>query len=208
MKLIVALFAILPFSYSFGASITVEPFSVKFFLDNEAFIPDFKIQMACRYEKFVIGDSAKFEYKFEDVPLIIKETKLSNGLIELELINSKRRFLELTGYFKTNKECQTTTEFFLKSKIYSIGWANQFHRAIRLGIYKSSNLSENQSYDIQFYKDLFEDKELGFIYSGNLPTQTYVKFSIGKLPYESMSTYARMMVPLDPETKKPYLIKK
>jgi hypothetical protein len=206
MKLFAVLIAILPFSYSFGASITVEPFSIKFLLDTESYAPDFKLEMACRYEKFVIGDSAKFEYKFKEVPLIIKEKILINGLVEIELTNNKKRFLEVTGYFKTGKECQTITELFLKSKVYSIGWANQFNRPIRLGIYKQSNLSETQYYDSQKYKDLFGNKELGFIYS-DLPSQTYVKFSIGKIPYESMNTYARMMVPLNPETKKPYLIK-
>lgn len=207
MKIFFTFIVLISVSSSYAASITVQPFKIKFLINTNEYELDFKLQMACRYEKFVIGDSSEYEYKFKDVPLLLKAQKINSEISEITFENKVQRELEVKGFFKPNKACQTITEFFIKSKLYSIGWANQYNRAIKLGIYKQSRLSEVQYFDSKVYNDLFSYKELGFIYN-NRSSQTYVKFAIDAVAYDSMSTFARIMVPLDPNTNKPYLLKK
>ena len=159
--------------------------------------------MACRYEKFVIGDSSEYEYIYEEVPLKIKTKTLTDNTELVTLSNESNRVLKLDGWFKSGKECQTLQNFFLKSKLYSIGWANQFNRPIRLGLFEHSRLEEFKVYDVPGLKDLINNKSLGFTYKPSY-NQVNIRFTIDGIPLLDMSTYLRTSAYMNPGTQMPW----
>ncbi len=203
MKKLISIISLFTCSISFAASVTVNPFELEFYLESDSYEVDFELEMACRYEKFVIGDSAKFEYKFEKVPLLIEQEKMGNNLTKITLQNVSKRKLNLDGYFRSNKECQTIKRFFLKSKLYSIGWANQFHRPIRLGIYAQSRLAETKTFNIQKLVDEIGNKELGFIYRP-VANQVNIRFAFDRIQSTGMSSYLMGTAYQDPSTRMPW----
>jgi hypothetical protein len=191
---------------SFSASITIPKFELEVLLNSDEYELDFKLEMACRYEKFIIGDSAQYEYKTEIVPLVITEKKndLSESVFTIK--NRQKRKLELTGIFRNNKECQTYLQFFIKSKLFSIGWANQFHRPIRLGFFEHSRRSEFKTFDIQKWTDLISNKKLSFLFKP-VGSQVNMSFALDDIKPPGMSSYLRQSVAQDPKTGMPFLLK-
>lgn len=195
---------LLLFSFSsFSASVSVMPFSFVFYAKNDSYEVDFKLKMACRYEKFIVSDSSQYEYFYEEVPLIVEQIELINGLTKFTIKNTQNRKLNLGGFFRNNKECQTIQNFFLISKKYSIGWANRFDRPIRLGLYEQSRLEQEKVFNIQKIYSKINNKELGFIY---MPTgfQVNIRFGFNRVSSTGMSSYLSTTAYENKETGMPY----
>ena len=190
-----------------AASITVEPFKINFFVNDQAYELDFKITLACRYEKFVFGDSAQYEYKYKELPIAIAQNKISSSITHFSMSLNKLVKHELTGYFKHNKECQSIIELFLIDKKYSTGFLNDFKRPIKLGFYKQTRLEEFKSFEIEHIKNLLENKVYGFKYDPGYNNLWVYLTSDGEI-VNRMSTFARMQVAKDPQTDMPFKIKK
>lgn len=203
MKILTTLLCTFMTSLSFAASVTVPAFDIDFHLDKDAYQIDFELEMACRYEKFVISDSAQFEYTYKKVPLTIKFLETQNGLTRVRLENQSEQKHKLTGFFKSNKQCQTYMNFFLIDRKYATGWANQMDRPIRLGIFEHSRLQEEKTFDVQKLKNLIEEKKLSFNYK-DVGSQINVKFAFDDIPSRSMSTYMGRSTARNPETQMPY----
>ncbi|WP_127714354.1 hypothetical protein [Halobacteriovorax sp. HLS] len=190
-----------------AASVTVEKFDLDFYLDETKYEIDFSLEMACRYEKFVISDSSEYEYITREVPLTIKKKKITNTETLVTISNKNKAFLKLDGIFRSNKQCQTYLNFFIKSKIYSIGWANQYHRPIRLGVFEHSRLEAYKVFDIDALKDIFEDKKVSFNYKES-SVQFNVRLAFDGVSTTGTSTYLSTSVAKDPKTSRPYKLKK
>lgn len=207
MKVCIFIMALAISFSSFGASVSVPKFEIYILLNTSEYELDFKLEMACRYEKFVIGDSAQYEYKTKTVPLNITKKKINDIESIVTIKNESKRILELTGFFKSNKECQTYLEFFIKSKLYSIGWANQFHRPIRLGLFKQSRREEFKNFDIKKWTDLISNKKLSFLFRP-VGSQVNMSFAIDDIKAPGMSSYLRQSVAKDPRTGMPFALKR
>ncbi len=191
-----------------AASIVVNPFEIKFLMDVDSYELDFELTMVCRYEKWEWGDSAKYEYTYKEVPLKFTKKKIKDNLWEIALINRERESLKLSGIFKSGKECQTYQNFFLVSKKYSKGWANQFHSPLRYGLFEYSRLSENKVYNENIVRDIIENKELGFVYTPH-SSQVNIRLSVDGIGIEGMSSYLFGSASVNPNTGMPWpLVKK
>jgi hypothetical protein len=207
MKKLVLLLCILSTHSVLAASVTVEQFNLDFLMDTSEYEVDFELTMACRYEKFVISDSSEYEYTYKKVPLKITKKKLDRNTSRVRVSNTRDQKLVLKGMFKSNKECQTYLEFFFKSKKYSVGWANQFDRPIRLGVFEHSRLAEYKTFDINALRDTFENKLVSFIYKP-VSSQVNVRLGFDNLPSRGMSSYLSMSTAIDKNTNMPYRLKK
>ena len=187
----------------FTASVTVAPFDLRVLVDTSHYDLEVELTMACRYEKLVISDSAEYEYKHLPVKLQIKEEKLTNGLSEVRIINSKKRILEQTEWYRSNKGCQTYFELFLKDKIYTTGFFNEFSRPIRLGFLEHSRVKEVSEFDLNWLFDTFNNKKLSFNYKNN-GYSVNTRFALDDISTTELSTFLYMNVALDEETGMPY----
>lgn len=190
-----------------AATIRVNQFDLDFYLDTTAYEIDFELEMACRYEKFVISDSAQYEYIYKNVPLVIKSKKITSSKSLITVSNKNDEILKMGGLFRSNKGCQTYLHFFFKSKKYSIGWANQFDRPIRLGHFEHSRVEEHQVFDISKLKNIFEDKEVSFIFRP-VRSQVNVRLGLDSVPTTGMSTYLSTTTAIDSKTSMPFALKK
>lgn len=190
----------------YAATVTVEPFELEFTMNTKAYELDFELTMACRYEKLVWSDSSQYNYKYKEVPLKIKTKKISNNESIIIVSNKSRQTLSETGYFRSNKGCQTYLNFFVKDKLYSIGWANQFHRPIRLGVFEHSRVEVNSVFDINKLKDIFENKKVHFNYK-YVGRQVNVRLAFDGVSTTGMSTYLSQSVAGNSETEMPYPLK-
>jgi len=194
-------------SSSLAASVTVRAFDLNFTMDTKAYELDIELEMACRYEKFVFSDSSEYEYTYKKVPLKITKRKVAGSLSEITVSNLKTRKHTMTGMFKSNKECQTYLNFFVKDKRYAVGWAGQFDRPIRLGIFEHSRLAEDKYFDIDKLRDQVEDKKVSFNYKP-VGRQVNVRLAFDDISTTGMSTYLSQSVAADQKTGMPYLLQK
>jgi hypothetical protein len=193
---------------SSAASVTINSFNLDFTMDTDAYELDFSLEMACRYEKFVISDSSQYEYIYEKVPLKITATKIAgSSLSAITVSNTQKRKLKISGYFKSGKECQTYLQFFVKDKIYATGWANQFSRPIRLGHFDHSRLAEEKTFNFNKLNDYMGNKKISFNYKAT-GRQINVRFAFDDVSTTSMSSYLSRSTAEDPKTGMPYLLQK
>ena len=207
MKLSIYIVALLCTFSIQAASVTVDKFDLEFYLDETKYELDFSLEMACRYEKFVISDSSEYEYFTKKVPLKVTSKKITRNESLITVSNKSRAFLKLDGIFRSNKQCQTYLNFFIKSKIYSIGWADLYHRPIRLGVFEHSRLEDYKTFDINALKDIFENKKVSFNYKES-SRQFNVRLAFDDISTTGMSTYLSSSVAKDPKTGKPFKLKK
>ncbi len=173
---------------SLAATITAQPFKFTVLNNTKDYDISMELTLACRYEKFVISDSSQYEVFFKEVPLKISS---KNGRTTIE--NQYPVEHEVTGIFKSNKSCYSISSFIVKSKKYSVGWANQFSRPISLKIYENSPAREYSEFDASELVELVADKEVKFVYKAS-SNQVIVKMSFDDEVYRSMSTFASTTV--------------
>ena len=188
--------------FSWAAQVRVEPFLTTFFVDIDHYQVEFEMQMMCRYEKFIIGDTAKYEYFFKEVPVNLEVVENQSELSEVRIFLNKKQECKLGGFFKKNKECAFSFKLFLVDKIFAYG-SGLPKRPIKLGVYDSPFFAEDVTFKEQDLEKLLYNKELSFIYDSN-PLQVNVYFSIDGRIYDRMSSYAFAYVARDPQTGMPY----
>jgi hypothetical protein len=208
MKLLLLLLLSITSTASLAASITVNPFDLKFTMNTDAYELDFSLEMACRYEKFVISDSAQYEYIYEKVPLQITVKNIAGSEeSQITVSNSQKRKLKLSGYFKSGKECQTYLHFFVNDKIYASGWANRLDRPIRLGHFEHSRLAEEKIFDFNKLNDYMGNKKISFNYRST-GRQVNIRFAFDDVSTTGMSSYLSQSAAENPETQMPYRLQK
>ena len=193
--------------FAIAATVKVEPFEFKFLVAENSYDINFSLELMCRFEKTVFGDSAKFEYKYKEVPLSVSKINRGTELVEVTITNPSLLTLSQTEWYRSNKECGYIQKFYLTSRLYSIGWADQFDRAIELGLYEYSRLDENAVYPIKKLKDKIENKELGFTYRA-VYNQVNIKFSIERTPVREIGGSLGTTAYRNPESNMPWPLRK
>ncbi len=194
---------ILMTSATFAASVTVPKFEIRFLLDESLYKLDFTLKMACMREKFVISDSAQYEYKTQTAEIVFKRKKLKNGLTEFIFSSPRTQKVTMRNSWYSEAECRTYENFYLVSRKYRSGYGSvDKPRAIKLGIFEHTDTETTKFFDVDGYRDLLEEKELHFVYKEGYRVR--VSFAIDGEIYDRMGFYSSTSVAADPDTGMPY----
>lgn len=200
MKYFILMFFII--GQASAAQIISEKSQIEFYFLEEDYLLDFDFQLECRYEKIVWSDSSEYVVKTKKVPVSIKKEKIGE-LTKVTLSQKNDVSFELTQWYRPTKECSYRAHLFLKSKKYSIGWANQFSRAIKLGESLRGRQLENQIVSLEELFRKINNKELSFGYRPS-HSQVHVTFQINNERDFDMSSNKQITVALDKETQMPF----
>lgn len=197
---------------SFNASAvqtTARPFSFELYADSNAYSFDVSLRQSCRHEVPVWSDSAEYKTIYNDVVLKQKITKVDGTLSRYRFSLDNTETLSLTGFFKYNKECRSSLRIVVSSKIYAVGWANQFSRPVEFKFLEE--MYRYREYDTEFDPSsekniqLFSDKEVSFDYRPTASNRVNIMIMTdGKKVEGSFSTSAYK----NDETNMPYRLKK
>lgn len=202
------LYAALAFLLSyqaFCATTTARPFSLNFYTPKGQIDVSAKLRQTCRYEKFVIGDSAEYhsESKNYDLTPVIDE-QAGSTLIQISLEQAKT--MELTGLFKPNKECMSELMIELRDSRYAIGWANQMKRPISFKLRTAPYAFERDSQlDMTEISTLLNNQLVEFDYHSVPGLQVNIWTLIDGKRVGSISPISAA---IDPKTQMPFPLQK
>lgn len=146
---------------AFAESISVDPFALKFSLEQKHIDLKAKLNLECRYEKWVLGDSAEYVYSRKEVGLDVNVD--ANGAARISL--SQGASLELDGWHRPTKECAGSFELSFVDKRYSIGWAGRVDAPIKFSIGEGGVFQSGDSvFDLSKLEGLLGSKSVQFSY--------------------------------------------
>lgn len=113
----------------YAAETIVYPFEINFRGPRDQYRVEAKLYQRCRYERIVWSDSAEYETKVKELPLIItKHQGQDEDDFRVELRETQR--FEITGWMRPTKECMSELKIVLLDRAYSVGWGGQFERPL------------------------------------------------------------------------------
>jgi len=189
---------------SFAASIEARPFEFEFTAPQDQFEAKAQLQLSCRYERFVIGDSAEYNTTRKSYDLDIQTTKLDKR-IRYNVSLTSTISHEVTGLFRPNKECAGQVKLNLNDKNYAVGWAGRVGTPISFLIETPSyRYNEGHSnLDISEVLNIIENRHVNFRYKPvpGLQVNIWVLFD-GNTHRSLLPTSAA----INPDTNAPYLL--
>ena len=137
---------------SFAASISLSPFEMRLDI-QKGFTLAGEVELACRYEKFVFGDSAQYETFYQKpVPLDIKvESGLGSDFNRVLITNKKELYFEYDELFKFGEECRASFKVHFFSKDYSLGHTIHPEKPVTFTLWKGfyDYQEGDQVYDLE-----------------------------------------------------------
>lgn len=118
-----------------AASISVAPFQMTMDV-QEGYAITAEIELACRYEKIIFGDSAEFETFYQTPKKLKVKTKKIGGMQEVTLINDSKLYFEYDRLFKYGKECRASFTVNFTSEKYAVGMGMRPYRAVNFKLWK------------------------------------------------------------------------
>lgn len=141
--------------FSFGvmaASITVRPFKLEMEV-QKGYSVRAQMDLACRYEKFVLSDSAEYETFYQGpVTLGVKEKNTSGTDFKVVTIENKRElFYEYDNPFRYGKECRASYKVFFESDNYALGHTIRPNAPVTFTLWQGfyDYQEGNQIYDLE-----------------------------------------------------------
>ncbi len=119
-KMILTLIGLSTGLSTFAASITVPKFTLNMDVQTGYSVSG-EIELACRYEKIVFGDSAQFETFYQTPKKLTVISKKGAGFNSITLVNNEELFFEYDRAFKFGKECRASFKVFFVSNVYALG---------------------------------------------------------------------------------------
>lgn len=141
---------ILSLSNLYAASITVAPFEMNLRIEK-GYALKAELELACRYEKWVWGDSAEYE-TFYQAPVKLTVKEVHNGEFkEIRLINSRSLFYEYDEFFRSNEECRASFKVVFYSLKYALGYGVNPKKPVSFQLWKGFYDYEagDQRYDLR-----------------------------------------------------------
>lgn len=189
---------------AFAASIEARPFQFEFTTPKELLDVKAEVELSCRYEKFVIGDSAEYNTTRKSHDLDIKTTKL-DGRTRFQISLNSSLSHKVTGLFRPSKECAGQLKLTLNDKKYAVGWAGKLKTPISFLI-KTPAYRYNEGHsnlDISEVLDVIENRHVSFRYKSvpNMQVNIWVLFDGNTHPSLFPTSAA-----INPKTNKPYLL--
>jgi|GEM_PF-2088470 hypothetical protein len=202
-SLITLTFILIP-AIGFTASIEARPFDFEFTAPQDLLDVNAQLQLSCRYEKFVIGDSAEYNTTRKSYDLDIQATNLDER-VRYRISLTSTLSHEVRGFFRPNKECAGQLKISLNDNNYAVGWVGKVSTPISFFVQTSAyRYNEgHSSLDISEVLDVIKNRHVSFRYKPvpNLQVNIWVLFD-GSTHRSLLPTSAA----INPETNAPYLL--
>ena len=183
-----------------AASIKARPFELKFFLEQDHINVNAQLNLTCRHERWVIGDSAVWEMFHLKAPLQVTQSKSGDlRLMKIALLDEK--FLEVKGVFKPSKECKAELEIIFTDSLYASGSHAPYNsRPITLSYEHRDRYQDgHRTFDTSDLDHDINHETLGFRFQV-LSQVIHVYLE------NSTRWFAHTSVTKNPETSLPYLL--
>ncbi|MBC76713.1 MAG: hypothetical protein CME64_11925 [Halobacteriovoraceae bacterium] len=191
------------FNSALGASITVPPFEMEFLLQKDYEVKG-QIELACRYEKFVISDSAEYEM-FNGPEKKLKFEYVQEGEFNrVKLVNDKKLYFEYDKLFKWNKECRASFEVVFSSSKYALGHGYKPSKAVSFKLWKGmyDYQEGDQLYDLDKLKKYLSNTTYSF--SESQINDNYLSIRIFQDGNEADTSPWVESAYINPKTGKPF----
>ena len=144
------LFLVLLCTSVHAASITVPKFTLEFDI-KKGYDVSAEVELACRYERLIFGDSAEFETFYQAPKKLKVKVKSSQGLSHIELSNDSQLYFEYDNFFKLGKECRASFKVFFVSQNYALGHSIKPQKAVTFTLWEGFYDYEegDQFYDVE-----------------------------------------------------------
>lgn len=183
-----------------AASTVVHPFNMDFYVMENRFSVYPQVILSCRYEKFVIGDSAEYITETKAYDLSMEKSRAGDNIYYKVSLKDKKS-LQVNGAFKPTKECMSELMIKFVDNNYSVGWAGQTKRPISFTLRSHNYFKAGDSLpDFRDMISMIDFKNLDFYYKSvpNLQVNIWMTADGNKLPL-SPTTAA-----INNETNMPY----
>ena len=190
----------------FCASITVEPFNMQFELDDSYEVHG-QVELACRYEKLIISDSAKYETFYQKPTPLDVEYLPGKDFQKVIIKLPNRIYFEYKNWFKFGKECRASFSIDFKHKKYVIGYGQNPKGHIKFSLKKGfyDYLEGDQIYDPTKIGEYLDNTS--YTIEEHALSSTFMLLKIKKDGLEAPTTPWVIKVKINPETGKPYIKK-
>lgn len=122
-------------TYLHAASVAVMPFEMQLDLQVGYGVRG-EIELACRYEKIVWGDSAEYE-TFYQAPTKINITQEKSGEVKkVTLKNTRKLYYEYDDFFKSGEECRASFNIVFFSEKYAMGYGASPRKPVSFQLWK------------------------------------------------------------------------
>lgn len=200
LKLYLFLFSI----NSFAASVTVQPFKMEMEVQKGYDVRG-EIELACRYEKFVLSDSAEYEtfYQSPKKLLINKANIEGTNLNRVTLESKQKLFFEYDNPFRYGKECRVSYKVFFESENYALGHTIRPNKPVTFKLWQGfyDYKEGDQVYDLEKMRKYLDQTTYTFT------EKKTSKFIIVRILQDGREADTSPWVEkayLDPNTGKPY----
>jgi hypothetical protein len=163
MKLFCLIIFLLSTTQLNAASITVAPFEMELHV-QDGYELEGELELSCRYEKLVFGDSAEYETFYAPTKKLSVIKHAEGKLNRVVLVNDEKLFFKYNRSFHFGKECRASFKVIFFSKNYATGYGLKPNRAVSFMLWKGvSDYQEgNQSYDLRKMQKYLENTTYSF----------------------------------------------
>ena len=148
----------------FAASITVRPFEMEFDLQVGYSVKG-EVELSCRYEEWVWGDSAQYETFYQDPsPVMISEEKMGDKK-RVTIKNPRELYFEYDEFFRSNEECRASFKFVFYSENYAMGFGANPKKPVSFKLWKGfyDYQDGDRVYDLNKMRKYLDKTEYTFV---------------------------------------------
>ena len=138
------------YSFAHAASITVKPFEMEFTIDKGYEVQG-EMELSCRYEKFVWGDSAEYVTFYQEPTQLKVNIVESTDYNTVQVKNTKNLYYEYDEFFRSNEECRASFKIFFISTKYALGHGRNPKEPVKFTLWKGfyDYQEDEQIYDLR-----------------------------------------------------------
>lgn len=187
----------------FAASVTVAPFEMELDL-QKGYKLQGSIELACRLEKWVWGDSAQYETFYQD-PSELRITTIDNGDFNKIIINNPNElYYEYDRFFSSDEECRASFKFQFISLNYAMGYGIKPKKPVTFQLWKGfyDYQKGDQRYDLNKMRKYLDRTVYTFV--EREVTNSHINVWIKQDGREASTSPWVEKAYLNPETGKPY----
>ncbi len=186
-----------------AASITVPRFEMEFLLQKNYEVNG-KISLACRYEKFVIGDSAEYETFYGPEQKLVFKVISEGDFNRVKLTNNQDLYFEYDRLFKWGKACRASFDVVFSSTKFALGHGSSPDKAVSFKLWKGTYDYEegDQIYDLNKIGKYLDNTTYSF--SETLVGDRYLSVRIFQDGEEADTSPWVEKAYINPETGKPF----
>jgi hypothetical protein len=123
------------------------------------------IELACRKEKWVWGDSAQYETFTQDPKSLIVKVENKGNLETITLINSSVMYYEYDRFFSSGEECRASFKVLFISQKYAMGYGYNPSKPVTFKLWKGfyDYQRGDQFYDLNKMRKYLDNTTYSFV---------------------------------------------